>query len=320
MSQISVTILGQTWFSRSLGALFLVDSWSTNSAIFKLYFPRILCLLFFRTATIDELLSDLRRVLSKGDYRPTENVSQKHQQLWEAQLMENVQLWRIIGQLQSEIADYEGRLIKLEAEVSSLKPSVDEPSVQVVRTGLSGAESKRGRPKRSVAFASASASPDESHPQARGQKPAANKVRSEPRVLVYEKVVLNKVEKIAQSTSSTGKDNSEKIPFVTTNNSIDLECNASNLPILASHIQAHQASPGIQIFGMTNSSLEMKEHGDKVDNSISIASQQAKQNNGVSARHMGGINGDQTLTVPASFRTEEPRRNIYNQIYMRMFI
>ncbi|KAL4333250.1 hypothetical protein GQ457_07G005340 [Hibiscus cannabinus] len=247
----------------------------------------------------------------RGIIRPMAKLSQKHQQLWQAQSMENVQLWRIMGQLQSEIDDCKNRLIKLEAEVLSLKPSAVEPSAQVIRTGLSGVASKKGRPKRSVPLANVSASPDESHPQARGRKPAANKVQPEPRTLVYEKVVLNKVGKIAQSTLSTRKDNGEKITFDTTYNSVDLEVNGSNLPMTAFHNQAQQESPGIQICGMTtNSSLELKAAADKVDDSKDA--RQAKQNTGVSAKHMEGTNGE-TLTLPTSFGTEEPRRNIYNQ-------
>ncbi|KAK8498947.1 hypothetical protein V6N13_028969 [Hibiscus sabdariffa] len=247
----------------------------------------------------------------RGIIRPIAKLSQKHQQLWDAQSMENVQLWRIMGQLQSDIDDCKSRLIKLEAEVSSLKPSADEPSAQVIQTGLSGVASKKGRPKRSVALANASASPDGSHPQARGRNHATDKVQPEPRTLVYEKVVLNKVGKVAQSTSSTRKDNGEKIPFDTTYNSVDLEVNGSNLPMTAFHNQAQKESPGIQLCGMTtNLSLELKAAADKVDDSKDA--QQAKQNTGVSAMHMGGTNGE-TLTLPASFGTEEPRRNIYNQ-------
>ncbi|GMJ03883.1 hypothetical protein HRI_004057500 [Hibiscus trionum] len=235
----------------------------------------------------------------RGIIQTMGKLSQKHQQLWEAQSMENVQLWKTIGHLQSEIADYKGRLVKLEAEVSSLKPFVEEPFAQVVRTGLSGAASKKWRPKgqRSVGLASASASPDESHPQERGRKPAANKDQPEPRALVYENVVLNKVGKIAQSTSSSRK-----------NNSVGLGINGSNLAMAAFHNQAQQESPGIRICGMTtNSTLEMKAADSK-------AAEQAKQNTGVSGMRMGGTNGEsETLTLPASFGTEEPGRNIYNQ-------
>lgn len=67
------------------------------------------------------------------------------------QSAENVQLWSVIGKLQSEISDYKSRFKKLEAEVLSLKPTADESTARVIRTGLSGgAASKRGRPKRSI--------------------------------------------------------------------------------------------------------------------------------------------------------------------------
>ncbi|TYG46217.1 hypothetical protein ES288_D11G238500v1 [Gossypium darwinii] len=155
----------------------------------------------------------------RGIIRPMAKLSQKHQQLWEAQSFENVMLWRVIGQLQSELADYKSQILKLEGQIASLKPPADEPSAQAVQTGLSGAASKRGRPKRAVASVDVSASPDESHPQAR-----------------------------AHSISSTKKDNEKTI----TNNSV----NGSNLPMPAFHNQAHPEGPGIQICGIeTNSSL-----------------------------------------------------------------
>ncbi|XVF15397.1 hypothetical protein REPUB_Repub09cG0149300 [Reevesia pubescens] len=201
---------------------------------------------------------------------------------------ENVQLWSVIGQLQSEIADYKSRLTKLEAEVSSPKLSVDEPPSQVIRTGLSGVASKKGRPKRSVALVDVSASPDESHPRARVRKPAARKVQPNARVLVFEKVTLNELEKTVQPTSSTLKDNGEKIPFVRTNSSVNLEVNGNR-----------------------------KTNGDKVDDSkavFSVLSQQLKENNkGVSVTHLGRTNGE-TLTWLASVHPEKPRRHIYNTI------
>ncbi|XVF15360.1 hypothetical protein REPUB_Repub09cG0145500 [Reevesia pubescens] len=256
----------------------------------------------------------------RGIIQPMAKLSQKHQQLWEAQSNENVQLWSVIGQLQSEIADYKSRLTKLEAEVSSSKLSVDEPSSQVIRTGLSGAASKRGRPKRSVASVDVSAFPDESRPRARIRKPAASKVQPDARVHVFEKVVLNKLEKMAQSTSSTLKDNGEKIPFVRTNSSVNLEVNGSNSSMPAFHNQVHLKGPGIKICGTENNySLDRKINGDNVDDSkaaLPVLSQQIKENNdGVSVTHMGRTNGE-TLTWPAtaSVHPEEPRRNIYNTI------
>ncbi|MBA0618360.1 hypothetical protein Godav_027721 [Gossypium davidsonii] len=214
----------------------------------------------------------------RGIIRPMAKLSQKHQQLWEAQSFENVMLWRVIGQLQSELADYKSQILKLEGQIASLKPPADEPSAQAVQTGLSGGASKRGRPKRAVASVDVSASPDESHPQARGQKPAASKVQPESRVLFFEKVILNKVEKTAHSISSTKKDNEKTI----TNNSV----NGSNLPMPAFHNQAHPEGPGIQICGIeTNSSL----------------AQQPKENDkGISDTHMGGTIGE-ALAWPASF-------------------
>ncbi|XVF61434.1 hypothetical protein PTKIN_Ptkin08bG0129100 [Pterospermum kingtungense] len=262
----------------------------------------------------------------RGIIRPTAKLSQKHQQLWEAQSAENVQLWSVIGKLQSEIDDYKSRLTKLEAEVLSLKPTADESTARVSRNGLSGGggAAKRGRPKakRSVASVDLSASPDDAHPQARGKKPAASKVQPEAtRVLVFEKVALNNLEdkqKTAQSNSNTQKVNGENVPFVITNSSVNLEVNGSNVSVPAFHNQVQQEAPGSQICGIDNSSsFEMKSNGDKVDNSkaaLSVLSQQAKENKGVSVTHMGGTINGKSLSWPASVHPEEPERNMYNAI------
>ncbi|OMO56370.1 hypothetical protein CCACVL1_26591 [Corchorus capsularis] len=142
----------------------------------------------------------------RGIIRPTVKLSQKHQQLWEAQSIENVQLWSVIGQLQSEVADYKSRLTKLEAQVSSLKLSPDDPNTRVDRT-------KRGRPKRSVVSVDVSASPDESHPRAKARKRAATKAQPEARVLVFDNVALSNLEdrqKTVRSSSSNQKDNDKQ--------------------------------------------------------------------------------------------------------------
>ncbi|OMP01733.1 hypothetical protein COLO4_11651 [Corchorus olitorius] len=236
----------------------------------------------------------------RGIIRPTVKLSQKHQQLWEAQSIENVQLWSVINQLQSEVADYKSRLTKLEAEVSSLKLSPDDPNTRVIRTGLSGSATKRGRPKRSVASVDVSASPDESHPRAKSRKRAATKAQpAEARVLVFDNVALSNLEdrqKAVQSNSSNQKDNGEKIPFVITNSSSFLEMSALNN-------QIHQEG---QIVGIgTNSSLEMKSNGDKGHESKttapSVLSLQHKETNkGGSVTNMGGTTNGETLTWPMS--------------------
>ncbi|XVE82991.1 hypothetical protein DITRI_Ditri16bG0050400 [Diplodiscus trichospermus] len=256
--------------------------------------------------------------LQRGIIRPMEKLSQKHLQLWEAQSIENVQLWNKIGQFQSEIADYKSRLTKIEAEVSSLKLPVEDPSAQVLQTDLSGAASKKGRPKRSVASVDVSASPDESHPRARVRKLAESKVQPEAGVLVFEKVALNKSEKTAQSTSSIQKDNGEKIPFVITNSSVNLEVNRSNLSMPAFYNQVHQEGHSIQICGIDeNSSLEVKSNDDKVNDCIAaltILSQQLEENNkDVLVAHIGGTN-DETLTCPGNVHPEEPLRNIHSAL------
>lgn len=70
------------------------------------------------------------------------------------QSAENVQLWSMIGELQGELADYKGRLSKLEAEISSLRSAAtDEPAVEVGNGSITvrGQPTKRGRSKRAIA-------------------------------------------------------------------------------------------------------------------------------------------------------------------------
>ncbi|KAF2295679.1 hypothetical protein GH714_033562 [Hevea brasiliensis] len=103
---------------------------------------------------------------------------------------ENVQLWIVIGHLQSELADYKSHVTKLESEVSFLKQAMEESTAHVTGTAVSRQVSKRGRPRRSVALVDALPSPDGSQPQARGRKACS-----------LEKVILNKAEHKEQETT-----------------------------------------------------------------------------------------------------------------------
>lgn len=116
------------------------------------------------------LVATFGESFSRGTIRPKAKLSQKHQQLWEAQSAENVQLWSVIAQLQSEIADHKSRLTKIEAEISSIRPPGNEIASQVTTPTLA---SKRGRPKRTATSADVLASPNGSRPRVRGKKPAA---------------------------------------------------------------------------------------------------------------------------------------------------
>ncbi|KAK9286001.1 hypothetical protein L1049_025204 [Liquidambar formosana] len=254
----------------------------------------------------------------RGIIRPPEKLSQKHQKLWEAQSSENVQVWTIIGHLQSELVDYKNRITNLEAEVSSLKATVEEAATQGTGTSLHGQMPKRGRPKRPIASVGVLPSPDESHPRARGRKPAARKVQSETKALNFEKESLNKVEdkeKTCHPTTTFQQENDQKISNIFTNSSGNFEIHGSNSMIPAFHNQVHQEIPGVQASGVgLNSSPEMKTNDDKAEDSktaFSILSQHVKGNKSKSssATNIGGINNG-GLGWPSNITSEDQRGNV----------
>ncbi|OIV94672.1 hypothetical protein TanjilG_25896 [Lupinus angustifolius] len=166
------------------------------------------------TPTMPSCSTSGKQTSESGTIKPTAKLSQKHQQLWEAQSVENVQLRSMVDKLQAEVSDYKDRLVKLEEEVSSLKQDyknqimkleqvsslkqiVETPkAAEVIQTIPAGTGQPpkrgrgRGRPKRL-------ASMEESHepsPQSRGRKPALNPFQLDSNSPIFEKVVLKRVE------------------------------------------------------------------------------------------------------------------------------
>ena len=178
------------------------------------------------------------------------------------QSAQNVQMWTVIGQLQSELADYKSRLSKLEAEASSAKVAGEEPTSQAIGTALAGQTSKRGRPKKPVPPVDSLPSCDESHPRTRGRKPAVLKVQHETRTLNFEKECLNKVEdkvKANHSSATMQQEDHGKISCVFINSNDDIEIDRSNPMMPPFHNQIHQDNPGMQVGGIgLNSSSDMK--------------------------------------------------------------
>jgi hypothetical protein len=107
---------------------------------------------------------------------------------------ENVQLWSVIGLLQSEITDYKNRIMKLEAEIPPVKQAVEDPIAHVAESAVSRKASKRGRPKKLAASVDAPPSLDKPQLQAQARKSEPCKVQPEARAHIFEEVVLNKVE------------------------------------------------------------------------------------------------------------------------------
>ncbi|KAF8404793.1 hypothetical protein HHK36_009682 [Tetracentron sinense] len=218
------------------------------------------------------------RSLQRGIIRPPAKLSQRHLQVWEAQSRENVQLWTMIGHLQSEVAAYGSRLMKLEAEVSSQKPTVEESAGTGVGTTLAGQTSKRGRPKRPVASIDVLPSPDESQPRAHARRPATCKVQFDTKGLIFEKESLSKVEdkeKASHPTLGTGsstnvqQENNEKISNLFANSSSNFELYGGNLKLPLDvhapsmfHNQVHRDNPRIQISAVgLNPTSEMTGNG-----------------------------------------------------------
>ncbi|KAL5705918.1 hypothetical protein ACHQM5_024148 [Ranunculus cassubicifolius] len=132
----------------------------------------------------------------RGFIRIEESLSRKHQKMWEAQSLENIQLWAAIGQLRADLAVYGSRVMKLEAEVSSLKSTTELPTgpctgnfsdIAQVRQTV-----KRGRPRK------VAPTNDEYQPQSRVRKPTSKK--SLPETIVPE-----------AETSKTQQENNGKI-------------------------------------------------------------------------------------------------------------
>ncbi|KAK7252742.1 hypothetical protein RIF29_36918 [Crotalaria pallida] len=179
--------------------------------------------------------------------KPTTKLSRKHQQLWDAQSVENVQLRSMVDKLQAEVSDYKDRLMKLEEEVSSLKRDYKDhrmkleeevsslkkqkveipktgviatiPVVEIPKTGViatipvgSGQPPKRGRgrpPKRSLSSLEQSHEP---HPVAQARKPAAiNQFQLERKSPIFEKVILKKAESREIPTRMSHQENNGKI-------------------------------------------------------------------------------------------------------------
>lgn len=214
------------------------------------------------------------------------------------QSAENMQLWTVISQLQSELAEYKNRLIKLEAENSSRQPASEAPTAQVTGTAVSGQPSKRGRPRKSAVSVDILPNPDESYPRARGRKPAATcKIQlSEARSHTFEKVRRNKVEgkeKACHSPATTQKQNDEKISNVITNNYGNMEVNGSNMTRPAFNNQVHEENKA-----------------DDSKSAFSVLSEQAKAS---SDTHIGNTSNG-SFVWPSNITSESCGRSVYNMI------
>uniref|UniRef100_A0A2K1ZM54 Uncharacterized protein n=1 Tax=Populus trichocarpa TaxID=3694 RepID=A0A2K1ZM54_POPTR len=122
--------------------------------------------------------TSLLESFQRGIIRTPEKLSQKHQQLWDAQ-----------------ITDYKSRIMKLQAEIPPVKQAVEDPIAHVAESAVSRKASKRGRPKKLAASVDAPPSLDKPQLQAQARKSEPCKVQPEARAHIFEEVVLNKNKK-----------------------------------------------------------------------------------------------------------------------------
>ncbi|CAL5326096.1 unnamed protein product [Camellia sinensis] len=171
----------------SLGSHILVGSSATITASLCLFFPRSMWLSFFTVTTNAWLLSRLHSIFSERNHSATTKTFSEAP-ITMGSSTENVQLWAVVGQLQSELADYKSRLIKLESEVFSEKPTIHEPTTLASGTCLAGQSSKKGRPKKQISSVDAL-------PRPRGRKPAQCNVQAdEAKQRGFRKKSLKKIE------------------------------------------------------------------------------------------------------------------------------
>ncbi|KAG6645800.1 uncharacterized protein LOC122318058 [Carya illinoinensis] len=247
------------------------------------------------TPQLSNHAASLGQPFQRGFIRLPTNLSQKHQQLWDSQSAENVQLWNVINLLQSEIADYKNRLMKLEVAVSSQKPTVEEPTSQVTGSGSARQPLKRGRPKKKLM--NALTSPSESNHRAQCTKLPSFRAPSGSKSIIFEKVILRKAEdkeKVPCVSVITEQENIEKVSNIVSPHTIGnsgINGNNQMMPAFQNHV--HREFSGVQIsgFGLSSSS-ELKSIDEKVKDlktDHSILSQQAKgmNNNGASPIYMG---------------------------------
>ncbi|CDP02658.1 unnamed protein product [Coffea canephora] len=168
--------------------------------------------------------------------RPTTKLSLIHQQLWEAQSLENVHLRKSVGELQSELADCKGRLTKLEEDVLSLKPVVKEGTTTATGVSSGAKTSKRGRPEKLVTPDGRVPSTDTSCPRIWNRKSGLLETLCQTKKLHYEKVILKKVEN--EPSVRYTNDGKVNIPFINSSGSLEIPCSSGLCDTISDHHSA----------------------------------------------------------------------------------
>ncbi|TKY70699.1 hypothetical protein E2542_SST06990 [Spatholobus suberectus] len=270
------------------------------------------------TPKVPDCLASREHSSQRGIIRPHAKISQKHQQLWEAQSAENVQLWSVINKLQAEVSDYKDRLKKLEEEVSSFKQKAEVPTNKVIGTipvETAQPSRKRGRPKRSLASVDALYEP---HLRAGDRKPAPSNSLSQSKSPffekvkspIFEKVILKKVENkdIANRFTSVKESNVNILNGVK-DVSCSIQTNQCNPIMSAYQGQVHQEYQGIQACGSgpalcspsgVNVNFGKEKDLKLVYSELSQPGKVLTNSMGFSAKYIGNTsNGNIGLTYPA---------------------
>ncbi|XP_057978443.1 uncharacterized protein LOC131164914 [Malania oleifera] len=245
----------------------------------------------------------------RGIIRVPAKFSQKHQQLWEAQSAENIQLWSAINYLHSELAEYKSRLLKVEAEVLALKPTIEEAAAHGTETAPPGKTSKRRRQRRPAASVHALHSPSESHPQVCGRKSTLSKIQTS---LNFEKKSLNNVENkgnIGNLTSTIQKEKDEKMARTMTTSSVNVAINGNDMVPTAFPNQ-RQDNPVVEM-STTDFNLDSKtKHNNGKAEDSKAASQQIKAvwPDGALTTYIGDSYG-RSIVWPSNISSEDCTTN-----------
>ncbi|XP_022631697.1 uncharacterized protein LOC106776620 isoform X2 [Vigna radiata var. radiata] len=194
-----------------------------------------------------------------GNIKSPSELTQKYQQLWEAEKAKNVELRRVTHKLRAKVSGYKDKLKKLKKEVSSFKQKTELAFKQVngtVPAGPTQPLKKRGRPNLSLASVDAL---NESYLLAGGKRPSMcnslsqNKSPFEKVKPIFEKVILKKVENKEITTRFTTKMAQQENNVNSLNTGKDVSCNIQINQIYpiksASQGHVHQESEGVQTWG-----------------------------------------------------------------------
>lgn len=118
--------------------------------------------------------------IQRGFIKTPPGLSQKHRQLWEAQSIENAQLWATVARAEIEISCHRAKILKLEGDLLAIKAH-QEMQMDASAVAIAPQPAKRGRQKKvvpaSIPTAGLSASePTPLRPQ--GRKLATSRLNS----------------------------------------------------------------------------------------------------------------------------------------------